>query len=425
LAKKKKKIEKPHREFTKRQLSHWQQQQRRQRIILSTGIFVISAVVVISLLGWYLGLYRPMQQTVIRVNDTEFNMKYYVEMLKLGGQDQSVEYLQTISDSLVKDIEQAELIRQGALELDISVSDEEAKRELTDSDLPDNAASRDIVSNQLITEKLSQFYFENQVPATAIQVHMMAILLESESHAAESRNKIENGEDFGALAGELSLDYFSKANEGDFGWHPENILREFYGISSVPVEYAFNAEAGVLSQSLYDEKLAKRVGYWLIKVISRGEDEEEGDANIHAMLLGSEAEAQDIRARLEAGGDFATLAKEFSQLTGVAENGGNLGMVAEGEMPPTFDAFAFNMEIELNTLSEPIRDEAITTVGGYWLVKVLDRDDDRQIDDSDRSLLKNKAMDEWVASLWENTDNVSSMLDAESTAWAINQALRN
>jgi len=425
LAKKKKKPEKPHREFTKRQLSHWQQQQRRQRIILSTGIFIITTVVVLVALGWYLGLHRPLHQTVIRVNDTEFNMKYYVEILKISGQDQSAEYLQTITDSIAKDIEQAELIRQSALELGISVSDEEVERELANSNLPDNVAYRDIVSNQLIMEKLSQFYFENQVPATAAQVHMMAMLLESESQAAESRNRIENGEDFGALAGELSLDYFSKANEGDFGWHPENILREFYGISPVPVEYAFSAEAGTLSQPLPDEEITKGVGYWLIEILDRLEEDEE--AHARAMLLGSEAEARDIRARLEAGEDFATLAREFSQLAGVEENEGDLGEVSPGEKSAAFDEFVFNLDIEVGTLSEPIRDETITTEGGYWLVKVLDKDEDRPISKEDRDMLKNKVMDEWVSSLWNNPDNKidDSLLDDEQKAWAVNQALKN
>ena len=56
---KKKKTVKPQREPTKRQLSRWQQQKKRQRIILSVGIFTIAAVLVLVLLGWYFGQYKP------------------------------------------------------------------------------------------------------------------------------------------------------------------------------------------------------------------------------------------------------------------------------------------------------------------------------------------------------------------------------
>ena len=102
-------------------------------------------------------------------------------------------------------------------------------------------------------------------------------------------------------------------------------------------------------------------------------------------------------------------------------------VVVEGEMSPAFDEFAFNMEIAPDTLSEPIRDETVTTKGGYWLVKVMGREDDRQIDDSDKTLLKNKAMEEWVSSLWDDPENEidDSMLDDERKAWAIDQALRD
>ena len=86
-------------------------------------------------------------------------------------------------------------------------------------------------------------------------------------------------------------------------------LTELLG-SSVPGEYAFGSEVGTLSQPRYDQEKSKQVGYWLIKVL---EKQEGTDAQVQAMLLGSEQEAQEVRARLEAGADLATLAKELSQ----------------------------------------------------------------------------------------------------------------
>jgi len=84
LALVRKKREKPRREVTKHQLSRWQRQKRRQRIILGLGIFIIVAVLGIVGGAWYTNYYQPLHQTVIRVNDTKFNMDYYVEMLKLN-----------------------------------------------------------------------------------------------------------------------------------------------------------------------------------------------------------------------------------------------------------------------------------------------------------------------------------------------------
>ncbi|MBA7618869.1 Foldase protein PrsA [subsurface metagenome] len=331
--------------------------------------------------------------------------------------------MQYLADSAVKNIEQNELIRQGALKLGISVSDDAVKEELKSSDLPNSDINRDLVRTQLLIIKLRDEYFEQQVPVSADQRHVMAMLLESEQQATEVKARLENGESFAELAEELSLDYLSKTNQGDFGWHSKDILNELLGTTIV--EYTFNSEVGVLSQPIYDEELSKAVGYWLIMVLDIDEDEE--DALVKAMLLGSEEEAQDVKVRLEAGEDFATLAKELSQLDGVEENEGDLGILTPGMMSPTFDEFVFNPELKLEMLSEPLRDEDIVTKGGHWLIKVVDKDEDRPIDDNDRDLLKAKALDEWVSSLWDEPENEidDSYLDGVKKAWAMEQATRS
>lgn len=421
---KKKREEKPRREPTKRQLSRWQQQQKRQRIILSAGIFVIVAVLMLIVVGWYTGQYRPLHQTVIRVNNTEFNMKYYIEMLKLRGSGQPAQYMEYLTDVIVEDITQNELIKQGALKLGVSVSDDEVKEELKSSDLPVNDVYRDLVRTQLLIDKLRDEYFERQVPAFTEQRHIMAMLLESERQVLEVRARLENSENFTDLAEELSLNYFSKDKKGDLDWHPKSILSELLG-TSIPGEYAFGSEVGVLSQPLYNEEITKIGGYWLIRVLDREEEDEE--AHVQTMLLGSEEEAQDVRARLEAGESFATLARELSQLNGVKENEGDLGTVSRGEMPPAFDEFAFNTQVKLGTLSEPIRDETVETKGGHWLIQVLEKDDNRQIEKNDRDFLKAKALDEWVASLRDDPGNEidDSFLDNEKKAWALQQAMKS
>jgi len=418
---KKKKAEKPQRILTKRQLSRWQQQEKRRRIILGVGIFIIATVLAIMGVGWYIGQYQPLHRPAIRVNDTEFNMKYYVEMLKLRGEDQPASYLQNLADEVVINIVQNELIRQGALKLEISVSDDAVKKELKSSDLPNNEVLRDLMRNQLLIGKLLDEYFEQQVPLSAEQRHVMAMLLESEKQAIEVRARLENDESFTEVAEELTLESFSKANQGDFGWLPKEILNDLLGTSMV--EYIFSAKAGVLSQPLYDEEISKGVGYWLVKVLDRNEEEEE--VRIQVMLFGSEAEAQEVIGRLEAGADFATLAKEFSQLAGVEENEGEY-MVIPGMISPVLDEFIFDPETELETLSEPIRDETIATEGGYWLIKVVAEDEDRRIEAEDRDWLKAKALNEWVTSLWEDPENEvdDSYLNDEKKAWAIEQAMK-
>jgi len=143
------------------------------------------------------------------------------------------------------------------------------------------------------------------------------------------------------------------------------------------------------------------------------------------VLLGSEVEAQEIRERLETGEEFAALAKEFSQLEGVEENEGKY-LLSPGMMTPAVEEFALDPELELETISQPIRDETVSTEGAYWLVKVVATEENRQIDEGDRDLLKSEAFDEWIASMWDDPANVvdDSYLDDEKKAWAIEQVTK-
>lgn len=418
----KKKKEKPRREFTRRQLSHWQQQKRRQRIILGLGILVIVAVLGVIGAAWYINEYQPRHQTVITVNDTKFNMDYYLKMLELYGGGQSASYTYSLAEEVVRFIEQNELIRQAALELGISVSNDEVKERLKSNDPPLSNDYRDLVRAELLINKLRDEHFEQKVPMLAEQRHVMAMFLESESQATEVRARLESGEDFAELAGELSLEGFSKGSEGDLGWHPKDILTMQFG-SPILGEYAFSSEVGVLSQPIYDETKTKNVGYWLIKVLERKEESEE--AHIQAMLLGSEDEAWEVRGRLEAGENFAALAEELSQHDVSKEDGGDLGWLTSDIMSSAFgeffSEFAFDPEVELDMLSEPMRDDMAITTGGYWLIKVVAMENNRRIEDDDRDWLKARALSEWVDTLWDDPENKvdDSYLDDEKRAWAI------
>ena len=416
----KKRIERPRREFTKRQLSHWQRQKKRQRIIAISGLSVIAAVIVLVGAGWYISQYKPLHETVIRVNDTEFSMDYYVKTLKFYGEDQSIYYMYSLADEAVRVIEQNELVRQEAMRLGISVSNDAVDEQLESRDPPLSRDYRDLVRAEMLITKLRDEHFEQEVPASGEQRHIMAMFLESESQAQEIRARLEAGEDFTELADELSLDGLSE--KGDLGWQSKDVLTI---LLETPIlgEHAFSAEVGALSQPIYDEDKTKGIGYWLIEVLEREEDEEE--ASVQAMVLESEEEAWEVRARLEAGEDFATLSEEFSQLA-VAEKGGYLGLLAPGMMTSAFDEAVFDAKLEPGTLSEPVKDEAIITKGGYWLLKVLDKADNRQIEDADRDLLKAKALSDWVSALWDNPENiVESYLDDEKKAWAIERTLKS
>ena len=418
----KKKIEKPKRYVTRRQRSYWEKQKRRQRIILFSGIFTVLAVVVLVITGlctqWYLPEIKPLGKTAIEVNGTEFKMDYYIDSLKFQSGGQS-EFMQFFLDIVLENIEQNELIRQAALALGFSVGDDAIKQYIEDNQLPDNQAVRDLVETQFLREKLWDEYFDPQVSAETEQLHVMAMFLESQVQAQDIIARLEAGEDFAQLAGELSLDTLTKEEEGDLGWRPEGVLDRLLN-TGVLDESAFSQTVGTLGQPIYDEDKTKSVGYWLIQVIERQEDVAE--ARIKAMLLGSEEVAQDIIARLEAGEDFGELAVEFSLLNDAENNLGDLGWVVEGNLSPAAEEFIFG-DSELNVTSQPIRDEEQATSGGYWLVKIVDGDV-REVSDENRDLLVAGALAQWQSVVLDDPENVVvDYLDEELRDFAIRKAV--
>lgn len=427
MAKKKKKIEKPKREFTRRQLSRWQQQKRRQRIIFGSAIAIIVAVLAIVGVGvyqgWYVPEYQPLHEVVIEVNDTEFDMAYYIEVLEYYRDAQGLpnEYMTYIAPGAVRTIQENELVRQAAMELGITVGDDEVDEVLESAGFPLNRAYRDMFRRSMLEERLLEEYFEQQVPQFAEQRHVMAMFLESESQADEVIARLEAGEDFAAIAGELSLEGITQTQEGDLGWLPEGVLTLEMG-SPLIDEAAFDSDVGVLSQPIYEETRYKAVGYWLVEVTER--DAETGRAWVMMILLSSEEEADEVIARLEAGEDFGALVEEFSQHDASRPTGGLLEIASEGQISSTFYYAIFDPELEVGVLSQPIRDEEVNTSGGYWLVEVVGMDDNRQIEEEDRELLKAGVLADWIEALWDDPDNdIQSYLDEEKIQWAISQVI--
>jgi hypothetical protein len=425
---KKKNVEKKPREMTRRQLSHHKRQLRRQRIIFLSGISVIVVVALIVLVGWFMGEYYPMHRTVIQVGDVKFNTRYYIDAMKIYGANQPVAQFNNIGVTVGNYIVQNEIIRQAAEKLGITISDQEIRAQMGDMGGSMSKAYIDIVRGQLLPSKLKDEYISTLVPVSANQVDINAMMAESDNVALEIRDKLLMGDNFTALDKEFAQNYASKHNDGEYGWHPASILYDQLG-SNIPIDFAFGAEPGTLSPPLSDNASYKQFGYWLINVQDINEDEE---ATVKALYLSSQAEALDIRAQLEAGGNLTALADEYTQYSPSKEGHGDLGLIDKPEDPgdtavtTDFDAYVFGPNVTMGEWSDPVSDNTLWSRGGSWLVKVIDKQADREISSDDRNTLINKAYSDWYSNLWQEVSadvDISGLTD-EVNQWATDRALK-
>ena len=406
MAKKQKRVE-TKRAPTKRQLSRWQRQMRIRRIVIIAAAAFLAGIISWVSYGYYKDRIGPSREVVIKVNNSSFTMGYYVNMLDAYTKDIDPNQIYFMADTVTTSIVQAELLKQEAKSLGIEVAPEEIDARIEENELPNNEAYRDMVSAGLLVDKLRE-YFDSQLPDTMEQAHVQVMLVESQEVANEVMTKIETGGNFTALVDEFS---YSPQTEGDLGWLPKELMP-----NTLIRDAAFNITPGRTRQPIYyDDSATKNLGYWLIEVI----DEEDDEIKARAMLLGSKAKAEQVRAAL-ASGNFSSLAKEYSQHESKTE-GGELGWLKQGDMgSEAFDEVAFN--ITANEVSEPVKDEIAQTTGGYWIVKVVDRGE-HQLEKEVREALTDRHLNDWFEERRENS-TIESLLDEEKISWAVDKVLR-
>lgn len=129
-------------------------------------------------------------------------------------------------------------------------------------------------------------------------------------------------------------------------WKEHALKDEF--LAKAVKEKVTEAEA----KKFYDERASQMAG------------EEEVKAS--HILVKTEEKAQEVAKKLLAGGDFAALAKEYSEDPGSKEKGGVLSYFGRGQMVKEFELVAFTMQ--KGETSQPVK-----TQFGYHIIRVDDR----------------------------------------------------
>ncbi len=188
------------------------------------------------------------------------------------------------------------------------------------------------------------------------------------------RERILKGEDFGALAQELSQDPSAKDNKGNLGYFTS--FRMVYAFENG----AYNTPVGTVSKPI-----RTRFGYHLIKVNDVRDNR--GEISVaHIMILKpkegedkskAKATIEDIYKKIQQGEKFEELAKQFSEDKSSASKGGVLNRFGSGQLSSEeFENQAFSLTKEY-PISKPFE-----TQFGWHIVKLLDKFPIKSYDDS-------------------------------------------
>jgi peptidyl-prolyl cis-trans isomerase D len=164
----------------------------------------------------------------------------------------------------------------------------------------------------------------------------------------------------GVTVSDAELEPYVKAHQAQFT-RPERRRIQYVVVSApVPPQTVSDQDA----QASYDKNAAEyeqprqvHAAHILVRVPPVGGSEAENKAK---------AKIEDVLKRARAGEDFAKLAKETSEDTANAQQGGDLGFVKPGDLVPQFEQAAFALK-KGELAPAPVR-----TAFGYHAIKVLD-----------------------------------------------------
>jgi hypothetical protein len=128
------------------------------------------------------------------------------------------------------------------------------------------------------------------------------------------------------------------------------------------------------------------------EVIGQEVPTSEEQVHVRRIVLETKEEAEAARERLVAGEHFATLAQELSIDEATKENGGDVGWMVFDEQDISFSAMAFQLEVgEIS--------QVIETTRGYEILKLEEKDEDRELDPATLEERKNTAFSTWLNDL--------------------------
>lgn len=242
------------------------------------------------------------------------------------------------------------------------------------------------VEDELILEAYARMKQDVNVSHILIKVDQNALpedTLKAYNKVMGVYERLKKGEDFTTLAIAVSEDESVKYNNGDLGW------RTVFGLV-----YEFETEMYKTDIGKFSQPFRTRFGYHILKV--NGKRPAKGKYKVaHIMLtipkdatpedkVKAEARLNEVQAKINAGDDFAALAREYSEDRQTAGNGGVLGWIdVGGKMIRSFEDAVFGLT-EINQVSEPLK-----TSYGWHFIKLLEKQEIKPFEEV-RSELKSK-----------------------------------
>jgi len=233
--------------------------------------------------------------------------------------------------------------------------------------------------------KLGQY--EASLPAQGIDPNSS----EGQAHLAQSRVWILNVMIEQALTEQAAAAAGVVISDAEVDTYVQEMIVESGGEESFLAKLA---EWGETREDAWQEVRAQLIGMAMTQRVVEGVPATAEHVHARHILLDTSQEAERILAQLQAGADFAALARTYSQDASTRESGGDLGFFPRGILvAPEVEEAAF-------ALQPGQFGGVVTSLLGYHIVQVVERDPARPVGPENLRFLQDQAVQEWIEGLW-------------------------
>ena len=387
----------------KKHVARLQREKQQSKIILYVFIGIVAAVLLLIAYGFYDANYLQRQRPVAKVGKYAILVNQFEPRVRMQRQQLLAQYnqyaqygqifgmdVQSQLDQIQSQLDAPETIGQSVLDQMINeqlIRLEAEKRGITVSDA------------ELVEAKESSFaYYPNGTPTTAptpTEVIMPAIPAEAFDLVTKTPTPAATATveftptatlvpEATATAGPTSTPeptatpYTQEGFEGRFS-ESQNAMNKL-GLSEKDYLALFDLQ---ILQTKVQEAITADVPSTETQVWARH------------ILVSDEAAALVVLEKLKNGEDFAALAQEYSQDTGSAVNGGDLGWFSTGAMVPEFETAAFALENSGDYTLEPVKSDF-----GYHIIQLIAKQE-RPLTADQLNAAKNKVFTDWLTAARE------------------------
>lgn len=367
--------------MTRDELSRHQREVRAQRYLYIGMAAVVGFAFLILALGWWREVVSRGSESVATAAGKSITLESYAKRLDFQRQvmDQQIQLMQAqlaasdnelVSNYFRQQIQQAQLSQSFLPDqtLDLMIGEELVRQE---------AARRGIqVSDQDVDKEIQATFGDQPTPTTG-----PAPTTAPGATPQPTRTPAPS-----ATPGPSP----TPAPTADVPGRINNFLLS-YGMTRAEFRSLFEAQ-------LLTKKVEEAIGAEVPRTAEQ----------VHArhILVENEDKAKEIRAKLAAGASFEELAKAESTDPGSKAKDGDLGWFPKGAMVPEFEAAAF--QLPLKQVSEPVK-----STYGYHLIEVLEKEQNRPLDEQMLEQRKASAYNDWLDKARNGPDVKRSLTDGQ------------